>query len=117
MVHDFLHWGATVGLLTLGERGCVVATSDGILRMPAERGEVVDTTGAGDSFSTAFLVGYMHTGDVVWSARFGAATVIAIIERTGGVRASRMPTREEVKMRLGEVWTTGVDRLGTYEGG
>jgi hypothetical protein len=39
---------------------------------------------------------------VEWSARFGAATVISIIERTGGVRASRMPARSEVDQRLAE---------------
>jgi sugar/nucleoside kinase (ribokinase family) len=100
LVHDFLGWGAEVGLLTLGERGCVVGTPGNIIWVPAQQGRVVDTTGAGDSFSTAFLVAYMRTGDVEWSARFGAATVIHIIERTGGVRASRMPTREEVGSRL-----------------
>ena len=100
VVRRFLDWGAQVGLLTLGERGCIVGTSEGITRVPAQAGNVIDTTGAGDSFSTAFLVGYMHTGDVAWSARFGAATVISIIERTGGVRALRMPTRSEVDRRL-----------------
>ncbi len=100
IVRLFLDWGAKVALLTLGERGCVVGTPDNILRVPSHRGKVIDTTGAGDSFSTAFLVGYMHTGDIEWSARFGAATVINIIERTGGVLASRMPTRDEVDRRL-----------------
>ena len=70
------------------------------IAVPAYPVEAVDTTGAGDSFSTAFLVAYMHTEDVVWSARFGAAVVITVIERTGGVQASRMPTREEVDQRL-----------------
>jgi sugar/nucleoside kinase (ribokinase family) len=100
VVQRFLDWGAGVALLTLGERGCVVGIPGDVRRVPAQRGDVVDTTGAGDAFSTAFLVGYMHTGDVEWSARFGAATVITIIERTGGVQASRMPTRQEVDERL-----------------
>jgi len=100
VVQRFLGWGAKVALLTLSERGCVVGTPGGIFRSPAQQGNVIDTTGAGDSFSTAFLVGYMHTGDVEWSARFGAATVITVIETTGGVQASRMPTREEVDKRL-----------------
>lgn len=100
VVQLFLDWGAKVGLLTLGERGCVVGTSEGILRVPAQQGDVLDTTGAGDSFSTAFLVGYMCTNDIEWSAQFAAATVIFVIERTGGVRASRMPTRDEVDSRL-----------------
>jgi len=99
-VQRFLDWGAGVALLTLGERGCIVGTPDNIIRVPAQTGDVIDTTGAGDSFSTAFLVAYMHTGDVQWAAQFGAATVIMVIERTGGVQASRMPTREEVDNRL-----------------
>lgn len=100
IVQLFLSWGAKVALLTLGERGCVVGTPGNIIRGLAQQGHVIDTTGAGDSFSTAFLVGYMHTGDITWSARFAAATVIYIIERTGGVQASRMPTRTEVDKRL-----------------
>ena len=100
VVRRFLGWGAKVALLTLSERGCVVGTAGNIIRVPAQQGAVIDTTGAGDSFSTAFLVAYMHTGDVELSARFGAATVITVIERTGGVQASRMPTRAEVEKRL-----------------
>ena len=100
VVQRLLDWGARAALLTMGERGCLVGTQDGIIRVPARPGAVVDATGAGDAFSTAFLVGYMHTGDVKWSARFGAATVIYMIERTGGVHASRMPTRQAVEERL-----------------
>lgn len=101
LVLRFLDWGAEVGLLTLGERGCIVGTRDRVVRVPAESGEIVDTTGAGDSFATAFLVAYLHTRDIEWSARFAAATVIFIIQRTGGVHASRMPTRDEVDRRFG----------------
>jgi sugar/nucleoside kinase (ribokinase family) len=100
VIRFFIKCGATVGLMTLGERGCIVGARDKVVRVPAQRGQVVDTTGAGDSFSTAFLIGYMHTQDFEWSARFGAAAVIYVIERTGGVHVSRMPTRAEVNRRL-----------------
>jgi sugar/nucleoside kinase (ribokinase family) len=100
VIRFFIKCGATVGLMTLGERGCIVGTRDKVVRVPAQRGQVVDTTGAGDSFSTAFLIGYMQTQDFEWSARFGAAAVIYMIERTGGVHVSRMPTRAEVNRRL-----------------
>ncbi len=96
----FVDWGAKVGLLTLGERGCVVATVDRIVRVPAQSGEVIDTTGAGDSFSTVFLAGYLRGGDVEWAARLGAAAVIQIIGQTGGAHAARMPTRKEVERKL-----------------
>lgn len=101
IVQGFLDWGASISLLTLGERGCLVGTRDGIQAVPAAEGHVVDTTGAGDTFSTAFLVGYLRTSDVAWAARFGAATAMAVIERTGGVRAARMPTWAEVEARMG----------------
>lgn len=100
VIRRLLEWGADVALLTLGERGCIVGQGTDVHRVPAVQGEVIDTTGAGDSFSTAFLVAYMHTQDIVWSAQFGAAVAINIIERSGGVCAERMPTREEVGARL-----------------
>jgi len=100
VLRTFLDWGATVAVLTLGERGCVIATRQGVTRIPAQAGRVVDTTGAGDAFSAAFLVEYMRAGDVEWSARFAAAAVIEVVERTGGVYAGRMPTRREVEARL-----------------
>ena len=100
VVQQFVDWGASVGLLTLGERGCVLATAEGVERVPAQSGEVIDTTGAGDSFSTVFLSGYRRSGDVQWAARLGAAAAIYVIERTGGVHTARMPTRDEVEKRM-----------------
>jgi sugar/nucleoside kinase (ribokinase family) len=103
VIRLFLDWGVEVGLLTLGERGCVVGTESRIIRVAAAPGRVVDATGAGDTFSTAFLVGYMRSGDIEWSARFAAAAVIFVIERSGGVRAARMPNRDQVDRRLAGV--------------
>ncbi len=100
VVRRLVDWGASVGLLTLGARGCVLATADGVVRVPAQDGEVIDTTGAGDSFSTVFLTGYRRSGDAQWAAKLGAAAVIYVIERTGGVHTARMPTRDEVEKKM-----------------
>ena len=110
-VRRFVDWGARVGLLTLGERGCVVATDSKVARVPAQGGKIIDTTGAGDAFSTVFLTGYMHTGDVEWAARLGAAAVIHIIERTGGVHAARMPSKEDVERKLQTSEPNGLQQL------
>ena len=107
-IGQFLDWGASVALITLGERGCIVGTPERTIRVPAQRGRVVDTTGAGDSFSTAFLIALMHGGDVESAARFGAAATICVIERSGGVHVGRMPARAEVEARLGQ---TDIQRL------
>jgi len=101
VVQCFLGWGAKVGLLTLGERGCVLGAAGQVHRIPAQVGQVVDTTGAGDSFFSAFLASYIHSEDAVASARFAAAAVMKVIERTGGAHLERMPTRSDVLARLG----------------
>ena len=116
-VRRFVDWGASVGLLTLGERGCVVATASQVARLPAQHGKVIDTTGAGDAFSTVFLTGYMHTGDVEWAARLGAAAVIHIIERTGGVHAARMPSRKDVEKKIQSSETGVLQPLISLSGG
>jgi len=44
-------------IITLGERGCVYSINGQVKIMPAVRGEVVDTNGAGDVFVGAFAYG------------------------------------------------------------
>jgi sugar/nucleoside kinase (ribokinase family) len=100
IVKSFLRWGASIGLLNLGERGCVIAAANGVYRIPAQQGQVIDTTGAGDTFFAAFLADYIKMHDVERAARFAAAAVIYVVERTGGAHLGRMPTHEQVLTRL-----------------
>jgi sugar/nucleoside kinase (ribokinase family) len=96
----FVSWGAQVGMVTLGERGAIAVTPDTVYRIPAFPSRAVDATGAGDAFSAGFLVEYLWTGDVERAARFGCATAALVIEGTGGVLASRMPTADAVYSRV-----------------
>jgi sugar/nucleoside kinase (ribokinase family) len=60
-----LHGHAEVVALKLGGDGAIVARRGGpTLRLPAEDGEVVDTTGAGDAFCGAFLAGWVEHGEL-----------------------------------------------------
>jgi ribokinase len=43
-------------VITLGERGCLLASSEGVELIPAFKVESVDTTGAGDAFIGSFAV-------------------------------------------------------------
>ena len=52
----FLNRGVKSVVITLGERGCLVATADGSFSIPAPVVEVVDTTGAGDAFVGSLAV-------------------------------------------------------------
>ena len=54
--------GTQVVLLTRGADGVTVLTRNGSFDVPAERAEVVDTVGAGDTFSAGFLAGLSRAG-------------------------------------------------------
>lgn len=47
-------------IMTRGAEGAVLATSDGIVEQPGISATVVDTVGAGDSFTAAFLLGLLR---------------------------------------------------------
>lgn len=51
-----LERGAKRVIVTLGERGCLLASADGLHIVPAPRVNAVDTTGAGDAFLGSLAV-------------------------------------------------------------
>jgi ribokinase len=56
-VERFLGYGLEAVILKLGEMGCVIGTGDGVFAVPAFGVQVMDTTGAGDSFDAGFIAG------------------------------------------------------------
>jgi len=96
----FVEWGATIGIVTLGERGVLIASQDEKHRIPAFPVNAIDCTGAGDAFAAGFLVEYIKTKDLYRSGLFGNATASLVVEKSGGVTVERMPTYQEVKDRV-----------------
>ncbi|MFI8093938.1 ribokinase [Streptomyces sp. NPDC086080] len=81
-------------VVTLGAEGALVASAEGVARVPSVAVHAVDTTGAGDAF-TAALAWRLGAGEplaeaAAYAARVGAATVTK-----GGAQVS-FPTAEEV---------------------
>lgn len=72
-------------VITLGELGAIISNEElGIQMVPALRlpgGEVVDTTGAGDSWCGAFMATYVATGDVMKAV--AVASIIAGLKCQG----------------------------------
>ena len=92
--------GAKIAIVTLGERGAVVCSDEGIQAFPAYPVEVVDTTGAGDAYHGAFMYALLQNWDLGRMARFAAAVGSMNCRALGGRTA--LPTRAEVDEFLAE---------------
>jgi sugar/nucleoside kinase (ribokinase family) len=99
-----LDCGPAVVLITLGKDGALVRTDRGQTRVAAVPGAPADTTGGGDTFMAGFLSEYLRSADPVRAVQWGCATAMCVIERTGGVRVERMPTREQVQVRVQQAY-------------
>jgi len=92
--------GCGVGIITAGEHGAYVAGEGESFHQPAFEVEVVDTTGAGDVFHGAFVVGLLEGSPLRRTCAFAAAAAALSCRALGG-RAG-LPTREQVLDFLAE---------------
>lgn len=90
--------GASIAIVTLGERGSVVCWQGGIAEIPAFAVEVVDTTGAGDAYHGAFMFALLQGWEAPQMARFASAVGSLNCRAIGGRNA--LPTRAEVERFL-----------------
>jgi sugar/nucleoside kinase (ribokinase family) len=73
-----------LGVVTRSEKGCVVASSDGVVAVPASPiKELVDTTGAGDLFAAGFLFGLVRNAGHDNAGRLGALAAAEVIQHIG----------------------------------
>ncbi|MFF8846918.1 carbohydrate kinase family protein [Streptomyces sp. NPDC015127] len=72
-------------VVTLGGRGALVAESGRVTaRVPAVPAEAVDTTGAGDAFTGAFLAARLAGADTATAAAEGCRAGAGAVTRVGG---------------------------------
>lgn len=79
-----LELGPRVVVQTEGERGSFTATAEGFFHTPPFEVDVVDTTGAGDVFHGAYIVGLHHGWPPERIARFATAVSAITCTRLGG---------------------------------
>jgi sugar/nucleoside kinase (ribokinase family) len=73
-----------LGVVTRSEKGCVVASSDGVTAVPAfPISKLVDTTGAGDLFAAGFLFGLVRNAGYENAGRLGALPAAEVIQHIG----------------------------------
>jgi sugar/nucleoside kinase (ribokinase family) len=96
-IADFLQSkGVHTVVVKLGEQGCYVKPSGaaGFL-VPAFPTEVVDTTGAGDSFVAGFLTGILRKWELKRCAAFACAVAALNIRKVGATAG--IPTFDEAR--------------------
>ena len=86
-------------VVTLGDRGLLVADASGVTRLPAFTVDVIDTTGAGDTLAGALAAELARGLDVRESLRYAQAAA-ALSVTVAGARGS--PTRASVESFLAE---------------
>ena len=73
-----------LAVVTRSEKGCVVASKDGVIAVPAfPVGSIVDTTGAGDLFAAGFLFGLVRGAGHENAGRLGALAAAEVIQHIG----------------------------------
>ena len=73
-----------LGVVTRSEKGCVVASKEGVVAVPAfPIPKLVDTTGAGDLFAAGFLFGLVRNAGYEACGRLGALAAAEVIQHIG----------------------------------
>lgn len=93
-----LEFGARMLVISCGARGAMLVTRDQAITQPAFAAEVVDSTGAGDSFSGAFLAALLEGQPLEDALRFACAAGSIAVTATGA--RSALPTRAQVAALL-----------------
>jgi len=91
--------GARAVIVTLGEAGALLHTSDESTLVPAfDCGRVVETAGAGDGFTGGFAAALARGESAVDAVRFGCALASISVTRPG--TAPSMPRLDEINALL-----------------
>lgn len=100
--------GVSIVAVTLGADGALVCTKEGSMIVPGFKANIVDTTGAGDSFWGGFLNCLLESDqqpseisldEISAFAKYGNAVASLCVETRGAIPA--MPSPEEISERMG----------------
>ena len=90
-----LSLGVELVVVTMAARGCVIYTQSETIQSPAHDVEVVDVTGAGDTFCSSFLFALSRDKGIRYAAEFANAAASICVGKLGA-RAGAV-SQEEVE--------------------
>lgn len=97
--------GVSVVIITLGEDGFVGVDDEGIWKSDALKVEVVDTSGAGDVFCSAFAVGIINGSSIREAANWACKVASLSVTKPGTIPS--FPTLDELNTFevRSKIWT------------
>ncbi len=73
-----------IAIMTRGSEGVVVSDGEYFYRAKVPKSKIVDRTGAGDSFASGFVSGFISSnGDIEYSIQLGVANATACLKKWG----------------------------------
>ena len=95
IINTIMDMGPKIVALKLGKDGCVIGSPDGIKYGKSFKvNNIVETTGAGDSFTAAVIVGILEQMRLDYLVCFANAVASKVCSAIGST--SGQPTREEI---------------------
>lgn len=91
--------GIKTAIITMASQGCLVVQGDEIVRVYAPKVKAVDGSGAGATFSSGFIYGYLNGWTLEESVRFAIAAASLKVTRSG---LTMFPV-EEIKRLAGKL--------------
>lgn len=82
-------------VIKLGGRGAYLHDGKYSLLLPAHESEVVDTTAAGDAFTSAMTLEYLRSGDIVRAVKYANVVGAIVVSKLGA--SSSLPTEAQVE--------------------
>ena len=82
-------------IVTLGSRGCIYVNDKDSLKFGTFKVDPVDSTAAGDTFTSAFTFKYVQGDSIEDAIKFASAASAIAITRKGAIRS--IPTLDEVE--------------------
>ena len=81
-------------IIRLGSKGCMICSNKEIKYIPTQKVQSIDTTGAGDAFTSALIYGISNNWGIEKSAYF--ANIFAAMKTTK-LGSISLPTKDEIK--------------------
>ncbi len=79
-------WVGGIVVMTKGPEGVVVSDGKDIYSAGIPRSGMVDRTGAGDAFGSAFVAGWIEKGDIAYAIQLATANATSVLQEMGATK-------------------------------